>query len=202
MAGLPSRRLRARRGVARLTTVAVIVAAFWIWGLFWFSGQIPSRVEDEATRTDAIVVLTGGSERLDAGIELLAQEKARKLFISGVFPGTEVRQLLRMFQRNPHYLEYRVDVGTAVNTQENATETADWMKEQGYSSLRLVTGAYHMPRSLLEFRHALPGATIIPHPVFPGHVKADWWAWPGTAGLVLREYSKYLLVWLRQNLTR
>lgn len=202
MSGLMPKRLRARRSFARLIAVLAVTGVAWTWGLIWFAGQIPTKVEDDSTPVDAIVVLTGGSERLDEGIDLLAQEKARKLFISGVFPGTEVRQLLRMFQRNPHYLEYRVEVGTAVNTRENATETAEWMREQGYSSLRLVTGAYHMPRSLLEFRHALPDTAIVPHPVFPEHVKADWWAWPGTAGLVFREYNKFLLAMIRQEVMR
>ena len=64
----------------------------------------------------------------------------------------------------------------------------------------MVTGAYHMPRSLLEFRRAMPGAVLIAHPVFPTHVKlSQWWRWPGTASLVATEYSKYLmsLAWTR-----
>ncbi|MEO5338157.1 MAG: YdcF family protein [Magnetospirillum sp. WYHS-4] len=197
MAGPVPRRLRSRRAFGRMAVFALVAGGLWTWGLVWFAGLIPGVATDDLQPTDAIVVLTGGSGRLDVGIDLLAEERAKKLFISGVFPGTEVRQLLRTFQRNPHYLEFRVDVGTAVNTHENATETADWMREQGYTSLRLVTGNYHMPRSLLEFGAALPDAVIVPHPVFPEHVKRDWWAWPGTAGLVLREYTKYMLVLAR-----
>ena len=41
------------------------------------------------------------------------------------------------------------------------------MRQRGYHSLRLVTGGYHMPRSLLEFSEALPEAEVVPHPVFP-----------------------------------
>ena len=103
-------------------------------------------------------------------------------------------------QRDPQYLASRVDIGTAVDTIGNARETAEWMARQGFTSLRLVTAGYHMPRSLLEFRHALPDATLIPHPVFPEHVKQeDWWAWPGTASLIVGEYSKFLLAWLRHT---
>jgi uncharacterized SAM-binding protein YcdF (DUF218 family) len=68
------------------------------------------------------------------------------------------------------------------------------MREQGLRSLRLVTAAYHMPRSLLEFRRVLPNAEIVPHPVFPEPVKQrGWWPWPGSASLIVSEYSKYLV---------
>ena len=51
-----------------------------------------------------------------------------------------------------------------------------------------------MPRSLLEFRVAMPEVDIVPHPVFPDHVKLDaWWRWPGTAVLIAGEYNKFLV---------
>ncbi len=66
--------------------------------------------------------------------------------------------------------------------------------------MRLVTAAYHMPRSLLEFRYAMPNVLIIPHPVFPSHVKQDrWWAYPGTAMLLMSEYNKLIFAWFRQK---
>jgi uncharacterized SAM-binding protein YcdF (DUF218 family) len=72
------------------------------------------------------------------------------------------------------------------------------MREQGLRSLRLVTAAYHMPRSLLEFHRVLPGTEIVPHPVFPEHVKQrSWWRWPGSASLFASEYSKYLVALAR-----
>ena len=68
------------------------------------------------------------------------------------------------------------------------------MRQEGFHSLRLVTASYHMPRSLLEFSRAMPEVHIIPHPVFPERVKQErWWAWPGTASLIVAEYQKYLL---------
>ena len=64
--------------------------------------------------------------------------------------------------------------------------------------MRLVTAAYHMPRSLIEFRNTMPDVQIITHPVFPSQVKLDaWWRWPGTAGLIFVEYSKYLVARIR-----
>ncbi len=61
-----------------------------------------------------------------------------------------------------------------------------------------MTAAYHMPRSMLEFRQAMPDMRIVSNPVFPGHVKQDeWWAWPGTATLFISEYNKFLMAWVR-----
>ena len=67
------------------------------------------------------------------------------------------------------------------------------MRGQGFRSLRLVTAWYHMPRSLLEFGRAMPDIEIVAHPVFPEQVKSEhWWAWRGTAMLLISEYAKYL----------
>jgi hypothetical protein len=55
-----------------------------------------------------------------------------------------------------------------------------------------------MRRSLFEFTHAMPEMRIIANPVFPEQVKqANWWAWPGTAMLIVGEYHKYLAAVLR-----
>ena len=193
---------RRRRGavvnLVRFGAAAAVVIGAWIGGLFWFATLIPQGVTDATTRTDAIVVLTGGSGRLSTGLGLLAENRARKLFVSGVYRGLDVKTLLRLARATPDGLEGRVGIGEAVDTTGNAAETAAWLLGQGFRSLRIVTSGYHMPRSLLEFRQVLPDATLIPHPVFPEHVKQDrWWAWPGTASLIVSEYSKYLWARLR-----
>ncbi len=182
----------------------VFIAGIWGIGLLRFTDEIPTTVADAETRTDAIVVLTGGSGRLAKGLDLLAAERAPKMFISGVYHGLDVRTLLQV-TRSSRRLESRIAIGNAVNTVGNASETADWVEGAAkdgdvVGSIRLVTAAYHMPRSLLEFRDAMPEVKVIPHPVFPAHVKADWWAWPGTAALVLGEYNKFLMAWLRQRI--
>jgi uncharacterized SAM-binding protein YcdF (DUF218 family) len=195
------RQRRGRRVVGNAIVVAVALAALWTWGLFRFVAAIPTEVADATTPTDGIVVLTGGSQRLGEGLELLSLGLAKKLFVSGVYEGVDVRALLQVVKRNPADLESRIAIGNATNTNGNALETTAWMTEQNYRSLRLVTGAYHMPRSLLEFRHAMPAVTLVPHPVFPGHVKQErWWAWPGTANLLVGEYTKYLFAWSRLTL--
>ena len=180
------------------------LAGLWLVGLLVFAASLPdSDAPPSEDATDAIVVLTGGSLRLDAGIGLLAEGKAKKLFVSGVHQGVEVRELLQQSRRDPGNFDCCIVLGySADDTRGNALETAEWMGLQGYRSLRLVTANYHMPRSLFEFQAAMPGVRVTPHPVFPEHVMADrWWRFPGTARLVIGEYHKLLAAVLRQAAT-
>jgi uncharacterized SAM-binding protein YcdF (DUF218 family) len=190
--------------IAVLGVLCVGVMAGWVVGLGRFTESIPARVEDTGTRTDAIVVLTGGSERMRTGLQLFADRQAERVFISGVHRDVDLRQVLKLSGEAPELLQARIETGhSAKDTAGNARETAEWMRSRGYRSLRLVTGAYHMPRSLLEFRRAMPEVTVIPHPVFPDHVKqGDWWRWPGTAALIITEYNKYLLACLNHGARR
>jgi len=190
---------RLQRRLLPMLAMFLGLAAAWSAGLFVFAGQMPGPPDDETSVTDAIIVLTGGSLRLNEGFRLLAEERAKKLFVSGVYRGVEVEELLA------HWREGRAEVTCCVvlghsadNTLGNAAETAVWMAEQGYSSLRLVTADYHMQRSLFEFRRAMPHITIIPHPVHPENIKRDgWWHYLGTSRLIAGEFNKYLVARLR-----
>jgi uncharacterized SAM-binding protein YcdF (DUF218 family) len=184
-------RLLLEQAAAALLALAVL----WLGGLLWFAHSIPDEVSDPGRETDAIVVLTGGSLRVESGLQLLASGMAKKLFVSGVGAGVDVGELLRVAGQSPDRIACCIVLGHAAdNTYGNAVETAAWMKREGFHSLRLVTASYHMPRSLLEFARAMPEIEIIVHPVFPESVKQErWWAWPGTASLIVGEYSKYLL---------
>jgi len=187
--------------ISRIGALLILSAGLWGAGLFRYADAIPTGVADPQTQTDAIVVLTGGSGRLDEGLRLLEEGAALRLFISGVYKGVDMQNLLEAYRDNPEDLNCCVDIGHAEDTINNAVETAKWAKENGVTSLRLVTSAYHMPRSRLEFQYALPGVTVVEHPVFPAHVKQeDWWAWPGTTGLIVGEYNKFLMAWARHRL--
>ncbi len=187
-----------------LSTVAggvlgVIVA--WLAGLLWFASTIPSAVEDPHTHTDAIVVLTGGSERIETGFKLLSDGLADRLFVSGVGGQLRAGDLVARTRALPAELAAKVSVGgEAADTPGNAVETAAWARAEHVASIRLVTAGYHMRRSLLEFHAAMPGVQIVPHAVFPATVKTDWWRWPGTTSLIAREYTKFVLAWTRQSL--
>jgi uncharacterized SAM-binding protein YcdF (DUF218 family) len=195
----PAETRRAPRLLRSAFRILSLLAILWLGGLVWFAHNIPDEVADSETVTDAVVVLTGGSLRVQSGLALLAAGKARKLFISGVYHSTDVTALLRTSRQSSEHVACCIVLGhEADNTYGNALETAQWMRQEGFHSLRLVTASYHMPRSLLEFSRVMPEIRIIAHPVFPENVKQDrWWAWPGTASLIVAEYDKYLAALVR-----
>jgi uncharacterized SAM-binding protein YcdF (DUF218 family) len=180
------------------------LAAMWGGGLIRFTNEIPASVSDAESETDAIVVLTGGSQRLETGAQLLVAGKAKKLFVSGVYHGVDAAELMKPLGVPPETIACCIALGHgADNTRGNAVETAAWMRGQDFHTLRLVTSAYHMPRSLLEFNRAMPETRIVSHPVFAENVKQqEWWAWPGTASLVINEYDKYLVALIRPLITQ
>ena len=196
---------RPRRLLARVGAATLILLVLWGGGLVGFIARIPREPGSAAVPTDAIVVLTGGSGRLEEGLRLLAARRAGRLFVSGVYQGVDLAQLLQGLgplddaPLNPETVACCIELGHgAGNTEGNARETAAWIAARGFRSLRLVTADYHMQRSLLEFRRAMPGVEILPHPVFPGLVNRDgWWHSPGTAALLMNEYTKYLVARLR-----
>jgi uncharacterized SAM-binding protein YcdF (DUF218 family) len=184
---------RRQRALGWLAAAAATTALLWLAGLGWFVHGSLSMTSDTTTPTDAIVVLTGGRLRLEAGLDLLDAGRAQKLFISGVNPRVDRLELMRVAGHagdDPS----RVVLGhDADNTLGNARETAGWMQQQGYRSLRLVTSWYHMRRSVLEFARAMPDTLIVPEPVFAAHSEAEGWSgWLEIAALALSEYDKYL----------
>ena len=182
-------------------TAVGLAAVAWAAGFMWFASTIPEDVADTATHTDAIVALTGGAERIETGVRLLSDGLADRLFVSGA--GEQVRTSDILGRSTPISADLvdNITIGkTAVDTPGNAVETAEWVRSQNMRSIRLVTAAYHMRRSLLEFHAAMPEVEIVPHAVFPPHVKRDWWRWPGTASLIAREYTKFVLTWARQSI--
>ena len=179
-----------------IKAILAVGAGLWFAGFVVFAWTLPADVTDMGIHTQAIVVLTGGSERLATGIILLEQERADRMFISGVHKGVDLPGILRAAHVEvAHDLLPRIELGyRADDTEGNALETRDWVRQNHIQSLRLVTADYHIRRSLWEFQHAMPGTIIVPHPVFPEF---------GPSGpirrvlLLANEYTKYAVAVLR-----
>lgn len=208
-----SRRKAARRHRRRILAWAVLIlvlllAAAYAIGLVLFAVSMPHQVEDTDTKTDAIVVLTGGSQRLATGLKLLKEGRSGKLFVSGVNRDVELGGLLATTSQTASDLPCCITIGhEADDTIGNAIETAQWAQVNDIHSIRLVTASYHMPRSLLEFRWAMPDVTFLAHPVFPAGLDLDdWWQHSSSAGLMVGEYDKYLVArtrhWLADFIAR
>lgn len=191
---------RQKFGVLVVALAALLL--LYAVGLFHFAAMMPRAVADPDAQTDAIVALTGGSQRLTSAFELMAAKQARWLFVSGVNRETDLASVPGAAALSQDVLACCVVLGrSADDTIGNAAETADFVRRHAITSLRLVTASYHMPRSLLEVRRVLPEVRIVEHPVFPaGFRQDDWWRWPGSASLVVLEYNKYLAALVRHAL--
>ena len=191
------------RSLRWLGLLGLATLALWLGGLVHFVAASLSIRGDPSIPTDAIVVLTGGRLRLETGLQLFAAGRAKKLFVSGVNQRVDQSELLRPFGPLGQRAACCIVLGhEADNTFGNARETANWMQEEGYRSLRLVTSWYHMRRGLLEFGRAMPQVTIIADPVFAHHADSErWWSWHGPLVLILIEYDKYLWAWIRPALS-
>ena len=180
----------------RILSAVIVLFVLWTLGLFRFAALVNRQPNDTTTVTQALIVLTGGTERVAAAVDLLKQEKAEKLLISGVNKKVDWVLLAQTINELPEQLNDKITLGhVACNTRQNALESKEWLERNGFRTVRLVTASYHMPRSLSEFENVMPEITIIPHPIFPQTVKHnEWWKWPGTFTLIMSEYMKSLIV--------
>ena len=105
-------------------------------------------------KADGIVALTGGDERLDTAVALLERGVGKRLLVSGVAPETTKETVGKMSDGGPRFA-CCADIGYAAeDTHGNAEEAADWTREHHFASLVIVTGRYHMPRTMKEFSAA------------------------------------------------
>lgn len=192
---------RKRRGRLLYLLPVLLLAAF-LFGLARFAAGIPSQADRPGDPVDAVVVWTGGSGRLDQGLKLLEDGQVERLFVSGVYQGVDVDDLLEVAARNPEELRCCIELGYAAgNTRENAKETGEWASRNDLRSLRLVTAAYHMPRSLLELRRAVPGVEVLAEPVYPDAFREEDWRWRARSlALLVNEYVKFLIASMRKPL--
>jgi uncharacterized SAM-binding protein YcdF (DUF218 family) len=168
---------------------AVVVVA-WMSGFVWFVHAAWSPPV-APPRSDGIVVLTGGAERVTVGLRLLAAGAAERMLISGVGRAAEFPELAHRAGVD-RALAPRVVLGRAASdTRGNAAETSDWVAEHSIGSLIVVTAGYHMPRALAELRQRLPNVTLIPVTVQPPGARdlRDPTSWRLLAG----EYTKFLV---------
>lgn len=178
-------------GFAFRVAVAVFVALALGFPVFVWS--LP-RASSDPGQADAIVALTGGEGRLQAGLELLDLGKGRRLLISGVHADTSREELFAAVGQLTPRSACCIDLGRgAADTIGNAEETAAWVARNGYRSLIVVTASYHLPRSMMELRAVLRETQLIAYPVFPDRVRlAEWWSDPETTGVIAGEYLKFV----------
>lgn len=185
------------------TLLGLVVASLAV-GFIAFAINATTAQEPQAQKADAIVVVTGGEDRIGVALGLLRQGSGRRLLISGVNPRTSSAAIRDQTGEGRQLFECCVDIGReASDTIGNAEEARDWVGTHGYRSLIVVTSAYHMPRTLAEFARAMPHIELVAHPVSSRHARdRPWWQHPGSLRLLASEYAKFIaaitrLAWAR-----
>ena len=186
-----------RRILRYLLAYVVLATATLVAGLQHFVLTLPQATTGAIQYTDGIVVVTGGQQRLDDGLELLTAGKAERMLISGVGEGVNravLVQELGLDDREAGALFCCVELDfTADNTRGNAAATKQWAGEHGMRSVRLVTASYHMPRALVVFAREMPDLDIYQWAVMPEDLQIqNWWFDRAMFRLLSREYVKYL----------
>jgi len=178
--------------------LSVLSAALvWLFGLVWFNTRINAYEADTTTHTDAIVVLTGGRNRIAEAVNLLNDGLADKLFISGVPRDVSLRDISK---REDVHIATTREIALdkkSTNTIENATEACAWIADNNIKSIRLVTSNYHIPRAWEEFNALNHDILIIPHAVYSDKVTSNVFSNWGTFALIASEYNKFLYAYLK-----
>ncbi len=131
-AGLPPRRGPIRRLLRWAGFGCVLAIALVFGGFLRFADSVTTLKPPVEPKADAIVVLTGGYQRIDQAVELLQKGAGKRLLISGVHPTTTPAQIRKMTQGSADLFSCCVDIGhDAIDTIGNAEETSNWDPRQG-----------------------------------------------------------------------
>lgn len=181
---------RILKSIVFLTSILLLC---WLAGLIGFALSVHNQATPAMTsQKEAIIVLTGGPHRVNAGLDMLADGKSGNLFISGVNTQVSERDLLALWDKQPPPEFCCIILGHAArNTSENADEVKDWMRANNLASAYLLTAKTHMPRAKLEMQRSMPDANITYVPIDDNSPRLK------TCLLTLNEYNKTLLTWIK-----
>ena len=166
-----------------LTRLVSFFLLAYILGYALFAVLLPRAAGDE--RTDTVVVLTGGSGRIERGLEILQRGLAPRMLISGVERTVRPIELAEAYEVSPRLFECCIVLGReSFDTRSNADEVKRWVERRGIRSIRLVTHDLHMPRARYELRKRVGDELTIVADAVPTN--------PDLADIFI-EYNKYLL---------
>jgi uncharacterized SAM-binding protein YcdF (DUF218 family) len=139
-----------------IARAASLLALIYALGFIFFALTLGAPAQSDAASTDAAVVLTGASGRIEHAIDVLRQGKTKRLLISGADPSVTKADLARRLNGSHKLVSCCVDLGSeSVDTRSNAEEAGRWVARHHFRSVRLITSDWHMRRARYEFRKVL-----------------------------------------------
>lgn len=168
--------------ISRFAAMLVLLYAI---GFMLFAFTLGRPVAADADPTDAAIVLTGGSGRIEHGMAVLRAGKAKRLLVAGADPSVTKKDLIRRLGGNGALVDCCVDLGSeSVDTRSNAEEASRWLAKHQYRSFRLVTSDYHMRRARYDFDAVLGDK----YELVPDAVRSE-----ASFITLFAEYYKYVL---------
>ncbi len=98
-AGLFARKGLIRRALRYGGMIVILCVAILVAGFLVFADSVTGMRPPETVKADAIVVLTGGYQRIEQAIDLLKRGYGERLLISGVNPATTPGQIRKAIER-------------------------------------------------------------------------------------------------------
>ncbi len=163
-----------------------------VWSFLFAGFVIELRNQPVSSKAaDGLVVLTGGTGRIDGGFKLLSEGHGKRLLLSGINQELDFETIMRDIGQDQALKDCCVDAESiSTDTRSNAVEAIFWARKKGYKSLILITSDFHMPRAQIIFDEYSEDILIIPHAV-----KSEI----SPLGMAI-EFNKYLLRLARSGL--
>lgn len=149
--------LGVRRKKSRVRQAATVLILFLLG-----AAAIPhflARGEGHSTgkAADAILVLSGGENRIAEGFRAWKEGKGKELFILGAGQEATLSSILPAGTEISPAERLRIHIeGWSGNTLENAFSAKSAVVSRGYRDVIIVTSDYHVPRAYLAMRKILP----------------------------------------------
>jgi uncharacterized SAM-binding protein YcdF (DUF218 family) len=139
-----------------IARAASLIALVYALGFILFAVTLGKPAPTDAEPTEAAVVLTGGSNRIEHALAVLKDGQAKRLLVSGADPSVTKADIARRVGGSRALLKCCVDLGSeSVDTRSNAEEAGRWLAQHHFKSVRLITSDWHMRRARYEFRKVL-----------------------------------------------
>ncbi len=160
---------------------AVGLLATLILGIIFFAREYKQIVREEVSSwkkdvtADCAVVLTGGSNRVREGFDLLSRGQIRKLIISGVNSSSQLREIMPLWSFYGDINEKDIVLERrSLTTYGNAQQTLPLVEALQCRDIALVTSSLHMFRAYRTFVASYPSQVLIyPHSVNSGRGESD-----------------------------
>ncbi|RKD23117.1 hypothetical protein BEP19_12915 [Ammoniphilus oxalaticus] len=174
-------RRRKRKWVRRFLFASIFMSLFLFAGVFLV-------VNEQPKAADAVIVLSGGSGRIEHGLELMNEGYADHLILSNGLSSDLKKKANNVLSSSSIVIEDQ-----ASSTLENAMFTKEIMMKRNWRSAIVVSSDYHMRRVKYLFDRTYRGSDIEltfvasksrhPHPL-------KWWTTKASRKATVNEYLK------------